>query len=189
MAYRKLNDLTFRIVVEGLVREKRVNILYKGVGKPPAQRTISPIHIVRYRDNWYLDALCHVANAPRQFELSRIKSAKLTNQKAQKIPISEIDEFYADSYGIFSGKADKVAKIKFSGLAASIVSSEVWHPRQTREYDQSKDICILSIPYHDGRELIRDILRWAEYAEILEPHELREEIIRTIDLARTKYSK
>jgi proteasome accessory factor C len=189
MAYRKPHDIIFRVIVDGLIREKRINISYKGIGKPLSQRIVSPIHLIRYRDNWYLDALCHVTNKPRQFELSRIQVAKLTNQKAQKVPQHQVEDFYADSYGIFTGKADKVAVIRFSGIAANIVSKENWHPHQTCDYNPETETCILSIPYHDDRELVRDVLRWGELAEILKPHELREKITGIIKLTREKYLK
>lgn len=189
MGYRKPNDIIFRIVVEGLIRGKKVDILYEGIGKPPSQRVVSPIHLVRYRDNWYLDAWCHVGNGPREFDLSRIKTAKLTNLKAQRISESQVEELTGDSYGIFTGKADKVAIIKFSNFAANIVSKENWHPRQKCEYDKDNETCIMTIPYHDGRELVRDVLRWGELAEVMSPKELRDEIARIIGLAHEKYLK
>ena len=96
-------------------------------------------------------------------------------------------EFYADSYGIFSGKANKKAVIRFTGFAAMIVSKETWHPRQKCEFDSDKKECTITIPYNNGIELIRDVLRWGEHAEILEPAELRKEILTRLKQTTEKY--
>jgi predicted DNA-binding transcriptional regulator YafY len=117
------------------------------------------------RDNWYLVAFCHTANELREFELSRVQSAKLTNKKTLRVTNHQINEFFADSYGIFTGKADKEAIIRFTGFAAKIVSKETWHPLQICKFDAKTEICILHIPYHNGTELLRDVLRWGESAD------------------------
>ena len=68
-----------------------------------------------------------------------------------------------------------------------IVSKETWHPRQKCEFDSDKKECTITIPYNNGIELIRDVLRWGEHAEILEPAELRKEILTRLKQTTEKY--
>ncbi len=187
MAYRKPNDVAFRVAVEGVIRSKRIDIVYEGALKPASQRIVSPIRLVRYRDNWYMDGYCHNYNELRQFELSRIKTAKITNYSSESVSKKMQDEFFADSYGIFSGKANKVAVIKFYDFAAKIVSKEKWHKKQTMEYDQNAGVLTVRIPYNDDRELIRDVMRWGQYAEFIEPQELRDSIKKILQATLEKY--
>src|SRR5476651_654139 len=37
-------------------------------------RTLSPQRLLHYRDNWYLDAWCHLRDELRRFALDRIQS-------------------------------------------------------------------------------------------------------------------
>lgn len=187
MTFRKPNDVAFRVAVEGIIRRKRIEITYEGTLKPVSSRKISPIRLVRYRDNWYLDAYCHACNGLRQFELSRTISAKITNESSFRVPKKETEEFFADSYGIFSGKADKKAVIRFKGIAAKIVSKEIWHRNQKGTYDPTSETYTLSIPYKDDRELIMDILRWGDLAEVIDPPELRQNIINILKSTLRNY--
>jgi predicted DNA-binding transcriptional regulator YafY len=165
----------FKNTVEALFRGRCLRITYKGLGKPASARIVTPLRLVRYRDNWYLDALCHQAGEYRSFALSRTLDSELTSDPAESCDPEKVQEHFASSYGIFNGKADKLAKIIFNGVAAEEVSKETWHPEQVGRLigDSEYELCV---PYGNPKELIMDILRWGEDAVVLEPEELRNAI-------------
>jgi predicted DNA-binding transcriptional regulator YafY len=76
----------------------------------------------------------------------------------------------------------KWAKLQFSEERARWVSRELWHPQQ-RVTKQGDGTLILEIPFTDTRELLMDILRQGRHVKVLEPMELREEVIRELKLA------
>ena len=82
---------------------------------------------------------------------------------------------YASAYGIFGGKADKVAVLRFTPERARWVADEQWHPQQQGKWlpDGSYE---LTIPYRDSRELVMDIMRHGANVEVVTPKELRREI-------------
>ena len=49
----------------------------------------------------------------RSFALDGIKKVILLNKKADEVPEKALHENFAESYGIFSGKATQRAKLKF----------------------------------------------------------------------------
>jgi predicted DNA-binding transcriptional regulator YafY len=136
---------------------------------------VSPQRIVHYRDNWYLDAWCELRKGLRSFAVDRVKNALETTDQAQDIAEKALNDHYASSYGIFAGKANKMALLRFSKERARWVADERWHPEQVGQYlvDGRYE---LRIPYRDERELVMDILRHGADVEVVSPVALRDKI-------------
>jgi proteasome accessory factor C len=186
---RECDKEIFRKIASAVIRGKRIVINHRNLAADkPRERVISPQALVRYRDNWYVDAFCHLRNEPRTFSLNRIESAETAIGKFYKIPQDKMQAFYAESYGIFTGPADKKAVIDFTGTASREVSNENWHPKQQGNWLDEKKYRLI-IPYGHSRELVMDILRWGEEAEVIEPRELRDTVTTTIARMKKKYEK
>jgi predicted DNA-binding transcriptional regulator YafY len=78
------------------------------------ERTVSPQRIVHYREAWYLDAWDEGKDALRSFSIDRIRRATVVDERALDEPEAELDDHYSTAYGIFGGKADKVAVLRFT---------------------------------------------------------------------------
>jgi len=177
----------FRKVAEGTLRKRRLSITYHGRSQDQdMEREVSPQRLSYYRDNWYMDAYCHLRNGLRLFALDRIVKIALTDKKAKKMAEKELDDYYATSYGIFAGAPKHVAKLRFSSEVAQWVSRERWHPKQAGKTvaDGSHE---LEIPYSDSRELVMDILRYGPDVVVLAPDELRKEVVEKMKKALGRY--
>jgi predicted DNA-binding transcriptional regulator YafY len=183
---RSVSDEVFRTIVDGLVHGKRLSITQKSLGKESRSRDVSPLQIVRYRDNWYLDAWCHLRDDFRSFGLSRIHEARVLESNAVRKSSGALRDHYASSYGIFNGRADKVATIRFSDIAAEEVSKERWHSAQTGR-DMGDGIYELDVPYHDDTELIMDVMRWGDEAVVIAPQDLHDKIKAKLRTALAAY--
>lgn len=183
---RAVSDAVFRTSVDALVRGRNLFITQKTLGKETLSREVSPLQIVRYRDNWYLDAWCHLRSDFRSFGLSRIHDAKMLDSMVVKTSAKALRDHYASSYGIFNGRADKVATIRFTGIAAEEVSKERWHSAQSGR-DMGGGIYELDVPYRKDTELIMDVLRWGEEAVVVSPQELRDKIKAKLQAASNAY--
>ena len=95
---------------------------------------MSPQRIVHYREAWYLDAWDEGKDALRSFSIDRIVRATVVDERALDVPEAELDEHYSTAYGIFGGKADKVAVLRFTPERARWVADEQWHPQQEGEW-------------------------------------------------------
>lgn len=184
MAQRPVATELFQTLVDALIHRKRLNI--KHLGRRTGQTTerdISPQRLIYYRDNWYLDAFCHLRDDLRSFALDAIESAALNDKPAVSVDEPTLKTFFEDSYGIFNGKPDKVAMLKFSPFLAQWVAREIWHPQQTGQFlpDGSYQ---LEIPYRMDTELIREILKEGAEVEVLAPDSLRQQVASFIDLAQ-----
>jgi proteasome accessory factor C len=178
----------FQTVAGALLQRNRLNINYHVRGNnESSQREISPQRLIHYRDNWYLDAWCHTRNTLRSFAVECIISAKRLPQHCRDVPEKQLDAHYSSSYGIFAGKPKYTAVLRFTPERARWVADEHWHPQQ-----QSRTLADgsyeLHIPYSDPRELTMDILKHGAEVEVIEPEELRREVLDNLRKAAVKYT-
>lgn len=188
MMGRRATVRHFRQVASTLLRRKQLNIVYHSRGNDYlTQRTISPQRLTHYRDNWYLDAWCHKRNALRSFALERIKQPRQLDRDAREVTELALDQHFAASYGIFSGKARYTAVLRFSAERARWVADEQWHPRQQGKF--LTDGCYeLRIPYANETELIMDILKHGAAVEVVAPPSLRRTIVKKIHEMQENYA-
>ena len=179
----------FRIVASATLQRMRLDISYHNRSDDNrSRRTISPQRIIYYRDNWYLNAWCHMRKDFRTFALDRIKSARILTEAAREIPDEALDEHYSPSFGIFGGPADQKAVLRFTPGRARWIADEKWHPNQQGVLldDGSYE---LTLPFSDSRELILDILRYGPDVEVLEPESLRKEVRERLKQALERYEE
>ena len=183
----------FQAAATATLQRRRLRIEYHSRGKDEiTRRDLSPQRLTHYRDNWYLDAWDHKRRALRSFAVDRIAAAELLDLRAEDVPEHELNDHFASSYGIFGGKANKTAVLRFSARRARWVADERWHPQQSGQWltDRRYE---LRIPYRDHRELLMDILRHGAEVEVVEPAALRdavrdalEEALKVYHLAQTE---
>ena len=172
----------FAVVGSALLRRKRLVISYYVRARDEmSEREVSPQRLVHYRENWYLDAWCHLRNELRSFAVDAIQRAEIVDNPARNVAEKSLDAVLGSGYGIFSGRKVRWAKLRFSADRARWVSVERWHPRQKGAF-QADGNYVLELPYSDSRELIMDILRYGPDVEVLGPTELR-------DLVRERLGK
>lgn len=187
MAQRPVETELFQTLVDALIHRKRLKIRHLGrrTGKI-TERDVSPQRLIYYRDNWYLDAFCHLRDDLRSFALDVIQHAEHSEKPAVSVDDQTLKTFFEDSYGIFNGKPDKVAQLKFTPFRAQWVAREIWHPQQTGQY-QPDGSYLLEVPYGEDAELILDILRQGADVEVLAPPTLRDRVARSIALTHHLY--
>lgn len=166
----------FQGVVGATLQRKQLWIQYRArTSDQASERTISPQRVTRYRESWYLDAWDEGKNEFRTFSIDRIGKHRVLSDRARHIDEQTLDDHFASGYGIFSGKANKVAVLSFSAESARWVSDEKWHPKQEGKF--LADGCYeLRIPYGQSRELVMDILRHGPHVKVVEPPALVEEV-------------
>ncbi len=177
----------FQILAGATLQRHKLRLRYHGRTRDNiTERTVSPQRIAHYRDNWYLDAWCELRKELRSFAVDRVKSAIETTDKAEDIAEAKLNEHYASSYGIFAGKANKMAVLRFSQERARWVADERWHPEQAGQFlvDGRYE---LRIPYREDQELVMDIQRHGAHVEVISPTTLRAEVAKNLRDALAHY--
>lgn len=166
----------FQTIALAALARKRLTIRHFGRRDATlTEREISPLRLVRYKDNWYLDAFCHLRNDLRSFAIDAIEEVVGTDKAAVAIDETMLAQQIDAGYGIFAGKDLKRAILRFTPFRARWVANETWHPEQrgTLLPDGSFE---LDLPYLDDRELLHDILKEGSEVVVMAPPELRAKV-------------
>jgi predicted DNA-binding transcriptional regulator YafY len=187
MGARAVEPAHFQAIASALLSRRRLKIRHhRRRNDETMEREVSPQRLVHYRDNWYLDAWCHLRRALRTFAVDAIRDARVLARAARDVPDAELDATLAAGYGIFAGPAAHTAVLRFSPLRARWVSRETWHPQQEGQFELD-GAWVLKVPYSDPRELLMDILKYGPDVEVLAPAALREAVRAELAAAAGRY--
>jgi len=179
----------FETVASATLRRRRLRIRYRArTSGAEGWREISPQRLVHYRDNWYLDAWCHLRDALRIFAVDAIGAVELLERAAKTVSERRLDAELAGGYGIFSGKQLTWARLRFTPARARWVSAEQWHPQQ-RGWFEADGSWLLELPYSAEQELVMDILRHGPEVEVLAPQRLRTQVRERLAAALLHYAE
>jgi predicted DNA-binding transcriptional regulator YafY len=177
----------FATALAALRSRRRLEFVYRSRSRDEEKtRSASPLRLTFYRSNWYLAAWCHEREELRVFSVDRITRPRCLADSVYDPPVELVAAELDSSYGIFTGKADKVAVLRFNDLAARWVAEEEWHPGVKNE-PQSDGGVIMRIPYKHETELVMDVLRHGPNVEVLAPASLRKSVGEALSTASKKY--
>jgi predicted DNA-binding transcriptional regulator YafY len=173
---REGNAAWFSDIAAALLKRSRLFIRHYNRNEDRVtEREVSPQRLVHYRDNWYLDAWCHLREDLRSFAVDAIQNAVLKDTKAKEIPNADLDEYLGSGYGIFAGRKVEWATLKFTPRAARWVSAQRWHPDERHRVEKDCSY-VLEVPYADHRELVMEIMKFGPDVEVLAPAVLRKHV-------------
>jgi proteasome accessory factor C len=188
IAHQYIPEKIFLPLNQGILYNNILKIQYIDISGQHTERQVSPQRLMYYRDNWYLDAWCHLRNNLRTFWIAGIISVQIVDEPAESVDEEILVKHLESSYGIFTGEATHTAHLHFTGQAAMRVRGAQWHPAQHQQNNEDGSV-ELWVPYSDHRELIMDILRYGSEVKVLEPRDLKAEVLERLKLTTKLYEK
>lgn len=184
---RRLVLKSFEAVAKATLERLQIKIWHfsRQTGET-VERVISPQQLVHYRDNWYVDAWCHLRKGLRSFSVDAITECELLDQAAQEFDQELVRASTQSGYGIFRGRVKDWAKITFSAERARWIQNEEWHPEQIGTVNKDGSYT-LEIPYSDERELLGDILKYGADVVVDSPKSLVKLVKQQLEGAVKKY--
>ncbi|CAG0955859.1 Protein PafC [Burkholderiales bacterium] len=184
---RRRNPAHFAVVSRAVLERKRITVRhYNRAENRHTERMLSPQRLTYYRNNWYLEAWCHNKEDLRRFSLDALETVTLQKAKATEVSARQLDAVFAESYGIYAGKAEQRAVLRFSPAAARWVADEVWHPEQKGQVLKDGSY-VLELPFGEPTELVMDILRHGPQVKVLKPASLRKRVKQQLEAALANY--
>ncbi len=169
-------------VAEAWVSQRRLKIAYLSLPREKAvERVIEPYHIEPAAPGHasYVVGYCHLKKQIRTFKIERIAYAELTPESYTIPSDFDANEFFGSSWGIVVEGEPKTIKLRITDMETMRIMEEtVWHPSQVLE-KQKDGSMIMTLRVTDTVELFSWIMGWGERVEVLEPEELREEVVNT----------
>ena len=188
-AKRAVTSRWFEEAVSAVLSRRRLSIGYYTRSKrSESERVLSPQRLLHYRNTWYLDAWCHASEGLRRFALDAVRSAKVLDEPARELPMSDVEAALDQGYGIFGGARLRWATLHFSAEAAQWVAQEEWHPQQQAK-PQADGSLRMRIPYSEHTELVMDVLRHGPNVRVVSPPELVAQVRDQLEQTLVAYAE
>jgi predicted DNA-binding transcriptional regulator YafY len=158
-----------------------VTFVYKSyVSDKPKARKVVPLLLKEYRNRWYLISFDLDKQSVITYALERISELVITEEYGIKPKDFDPDIFFKHAIGITSGTDDPMTiHFKADKVSAKYIQSQPFHTSQ-EIIKEGKNKTTFQLKIINSEEFIRSILSFGDGIEIVEPKELRDEIISRI---------
>lgn len=162
---------TLDLVIEGLVGEKQMELIYDG-----GLRLVKPLTLCQHRDELYL--MCLRENEgkweKRTYKLTRINGIRVLETKFNYPSKKDWDpgQEYKKSSGLVLGEVKQV-QIKVYGNSRKIIAEKDFFNGEFINRDEKSETYLCS--YTNSAEFLGQIFVYAQDIEIVDDKELREE--------------
>jgi predicted DNA-binding transcriptional regulator YafY len=163
-----------KVVREAIKARTRVRLRYRAGGaRRSSERTVSPYSLVFASGMWYVVALSD--DGVRFFRADRIEGVTMTPQRFE-VPAGFSIEDVIASGRAFHGEPVLTMRVRYSPRIAR------WIAEREREDSRLAPDGSLTLehPVADIDWAVRHVLQYGPEAEVLEPPEVREEIVRRL---------
>lgn len=177
-------------LVEGWMTRRKVRIQHHRPGGKVRTYTVSPYQLEPsvWGDGVYLIGFSDYHDRVATFKVARIERATVTMDPFSIPDDFDSHELLEHAWGIWADGEPVTVRLRFSAAAAPRVRESVWHPSQTI-LDEASGCCIWQAKIAGTRELEPWVRSWGAAVEVLEPAELREEVVRELQAALKSYSE
>ena len=161
-----------RVVSKAIVERKMIELeYYKENEDQISQRTVEPYALTNGREGWYVASFDPDRAAMRHFRLDRIKSVDVTKEsfepRPEVDPAAEVDGWL------------RTGEVPASATARVLVSPERarWAREARRVVEECRDgAVVVELSFAGVDWLVREILKEAGDAAVLEPQDAREAV-------------
>ena len=167
-------------VLLALVRGNQLQGTYRTpYQKRPKRLRLHPYRLCLVNQAWYLIARPEEARRPVCLRIARFKSLRVRDEEADVPERFDVEEFFGQAWAVYRGEQRYRVRLKFTAEAAPLVQEVRWHP--TQKIHTHADGSITAEFEVDGLdEILWWVLSWTGRVEVLEPPELKEQVVRQL---------
>ena len=142
-------------------------------------RTVEPLKLVNKAIAWYLYGYCHTRQAMRFFKLSRIRQLTVTDERFSP---REVGPLFPDT--LLGATSEMMQLVLKFDASSRFKAFDNFHGEIIEQSDGS---FLVKTAFPKEEWVIEYLLSFGEHLEVLEPLDLRAELIRRINLLQTVY--
>lgn len=150
-------------------------------------RWVQPYHLLGASNSWYLIGFDTEREAFRVYSLPRIRKAERVGKEFTRITEFNPKHLLKGSLGIFIGRESHKVRVRFDSFAAQLVREREWHETQEIRELPGEEL-ELTMSLNSLFEVERWVMSWGAHAEVLDPPELRDQILAKAEAIVAAYS-
>jgi len=173
----------------GIEDRKAVFITYQSLqATEPVTYDVYPYGLVRHGNSLYMVGHAPQHDQIRHWKIDRVQNVELTDFPFQPPEGFKLRDHLAKSFGIWEGHGDVCVKIRFSPAVARYVQEKRWHESQ-RLTPQPDGSLLAQFRLSSTEEIKSWVLSFGKEAEVLEPEELRGQVLIETKSTVARYQK
>jgi predicted DNA-binding transcriptional regulator YafY len=182
-------DMDRFVQLSRAVREGRqLDLLYWSASRDEtARRIVDPYHLTSTAGDWHLIAHCHLRKEVRMFAPSRIRELHETGARFDRPANFHAADYLDAGFRAVRGTGPpRQVRLRFRPAAARYVRERRWHKTQRLD-EQADGGLVLTLHINHLLEVRRWALSFGADCEVLEPEELRAEVMQEIERLAALY--
>jgi proteasome accessory factor C len=170
-----------RVVSEAIKRRRLLRLdYYKPNEDEYTKRTVEPYYLVNGREGWYVASYDPAKEDVRHFRLDRIREAEVLDEKFTPRPEVKPSADVEGWTRTGEVEASRIARVWVSGDRARWAREE-----RTVAQELSDGSAIVELPFAGADFLVREVLKEAGDAAVLEPEDAREAVLEAVHRLRS----
>jgi len=181
-------------VLKAMQKQRRLLVEYqKFQDSEPRERVLEPYFLKLFNRRWYMVAKSPKAEGLWVYALDRVVSADITDQPFVCPDKADVNEFFADCFGIEHNLSDYetediVLKVYNHHHKCDYLRSLPLHHSQ-QELDRQADYSLFKVTVYPTYDFMQEILSHGDEIEVLSPQYVREEFQDKIAKMLAHYAK
>ncbi|MBP1889234.1 putative DNA-binding transcriptional regulator YafY [Clostridium moniliforme] len=164
------------IINECIVNSKKIKILYSNLNDVSMTRIVWPYAIYLYQEANYMLAYCEVRKEIRNFKLVRIEKLEKLDETFDKGSFN-VKEYLNSRIGIYNDGEKVKVKLKIYYPYAKCFKEHRWVVYESIEDYSDKGYLIYEGIIEGKTDVVKWIIEMGRFVEVLEPKEIKDEII------------
>ena len=178
---------TVQVLSDAVLGRTTVRMRYRtGRTRTESEREFDPYRVWYRAGGLYVIGHDHQSSEIRTFAVDRIQEIETTDANFEPADDFDFDDYTASSFGVIVEPATRVL-IRFEPRWSTYVEEHTWHPSQKLESLPSGGT-LLTMEVGGTAELRSWVLSFGDGAEVIEPPELRAEVLRELRAAASRYT-
>lgn len=163
---------------EALWQDSRVSFVYRRADGSLGAREVDPLGLVAKGSVWYLVAVSE--GEVRTYRVSRISSARITGEPARRPDGFDLPDYWARSAAEFTAALPRYAVVMRAAPAVleRLHRMDRWARVEEQSEADSAGWYRLTVRFELEMDALEAMLGFGPQAEVLEPADLRERVVR-----------
>ena len=178
---------TIRMLNDAVLSQQTVAMKYRtGRSGAESERGLDPYRVWYRSGGLYVIGHDHQSGEIRTFAIDRIVEIDATDKSFEVAPSFDFDTFVSSAFGVIS-ETPVAVRIRFDSDWKNHVMEHTWHPSQ-KVAELSDGGVELTMEVGGTTEVRNWVMSFGAGAEVIEPSELRADVITELERVTARYS-
>lgn len=173
---------TLHLILQAMVKSQKISFtVYQPYNRSESRHTVAPLFFKQYQDCWYL--IVKEDEHVLSYDLDNLSNIQVLKDKFKENR-EKIKSIFNESLGLdFAGSELKRVKLLFDRNLHSILLADPIHCSQVVDLLDNENKLLVSLQVRPNEELKQYILKYGSAVSVVEPLELKQEIIEELHKA------